>query len=71
MFDDPPHRDWHRVRDPIVMRLKSQLRLLCDALVPKAVAVNATNLGRMSVAEGRTLRRLLGKLLEVPIPRGH
>ena len=53
------------------MRLKSQLRLLCDALVPKAVAVNATNLGRMSVAEGRTLRRLLGKLLEVPIPRGH
>jgi hypothetical protein len=35
-FDDPPHRDWHRVRDPIVWRLESQLRLLRDELVPKA-----------------------------------
>lgn len=32
-------------------------------LVPKAVAVNARNLSRMTEAEGTTLRRLLHKLL--------
>jgi DNA-binding MarR family transcriptional regulator len=38
-------------------------RSLRDQLVPKAAAVNATNLGRMTATEGRTLRRLLDKLL--------
>jgi DNA-binding MarR family transcriptional regulator len=38
-------------------------RSLRDQLVPKAAAVNATNLGRMTAREGRTLRRLLDKLL--------
>lgn len=38
-------------------------RSLRDELVPKAVAVNARNASRMTEAEGRTLRRLLGKLL--------
>jgi DNA-binding MarR family transcriptional regulator len=36
---------------------------LRDVLVPKAVAVNARNLSQMTEAEGRTLRRLLNKLL--------
>ncbi len=31
--------------------------------VPKAIAVNAANLERLTVSEGRTLRRLLGRLL--------
>jgi DNA-binding MarR family transcriptional regulator len=39
-------------------------RSLRDELVPKAVAVNAANLGRLTATERRTLRRLLGKLLE-------
>lgn len=39
-------------------------RSLRDELVPKAVKVNATTLGRLSTGEGRTLRRLLVKLLE-------
>jgi len=38
-------------------------RSLRDELVPKAVAVNAANLGRLTDSEVRTLRRLLGKLL--------
>ncbi len=38
-------------------------RSLRDQLVPKAVAVNTRNASRMTEAEGRTLRRLLGKLL--------
>lgn len=37
-------------------------RALREELVPRAVAVNAANLGRLSPAEGRTLRRLLQKL---------
>ena len=39
-------------------------RTLRDELVPKAVTVNATTLGRLSTSERRTLRRLLVKLLE-------
>jgi DNA-binding MarR family transcriptional regulator len=38
-------------------------RSLRDELIPKAVAVNARNLRRMTENEGRTLRRLLDKLL--------
>ena len=41
-------------------------RSLRDELVPKAIAVNAATLGRLTPAEGRTLRRLLGKLLSQP-----
>jgi DNA-binding MarR family transcriptional regulator len=41
-------------------------RSLRDELVPKAASVNATTLGRLSTSEGRTLRRLLVKLLEGP-----
>jgi MarR family transcriptional regulator, organic hydroperoxide resistance regulator len=37
---------------------------LRDELVPKAVAVNTATLGRLTTSEGRTLRRLLVKLLE-------
>jgi hypothetical protein len=43
----------------------------CATACPEGVAVSTTNVGRLSVAHGRTLRRLPGKLLEVPIPRGH
>ena len=39
-------------------------RSLRDELVPKAVAVNARTLERLSTGEGRTLQRLLVKLLE-------
>jgi DNA-binding MarR family transcriptional regulator len=39
-------------------------RSLRDDLVPKAVAVNKANLARLTATERRTLRRLLGKLLE-------
>jgi DNA-binding MarR family transcriptional regulator len=39
-------------------------RSLRDELVPKAVAVNAANLDRLSVSQRRTLRRLLGKLVD-------
>jgi DNA-binding MarR family transcriptional regulator len=35
---------------------------LRDELVPRAIAVNAANLGRLTPAEGRSLRRLLVKL---------
>ena len=38
-------------------------RSLRDELVPKALAVNAANLGKLTAGEVRTLRRLLGKLL--------
>jgi DNA-binding MarR family transcriptional regulator len=65
-----------RVPDPrdrrvIRINLTDRGRSLRDELVPKAVAVNARNLGRMTQKEGRTLRRLLNKLL-VPSakPRG-
>lgn len=46
------------------IHLTDRGRALRDELVPKAVAVNATNLGRLSATEGRTLQRLLVKLLE-------
>jgi DNA-binding MarR family transcriptional regulator len=41
-------------------------RSLRDELIPKAVAVNTATLGRLTPAEGRTLRRLLGKLVSQP-----
>jgi DNA-binding MarR family transcriptional regulator len=37
-------------------------RSLRDELVPKAIAVNAATLGRLTPSEGRSLRRLLDKL---------
>ena len=57
-----------RVPDPADGRvaricLTERGRSLRDELVPKAAAVNARNLSRMTEREGRTLRRLLGKLL--------
>jgi DNA-binding MarR family transcriptional regulator len=39
-------------------------RVLRDELVPKAAAVNEANLARLTKSEGRTLYRLLAKLLE-------
>ena len=38
-------------------------RALRNELVPRAIAVNEANLGRLTQSEGRTLRRLLGKLV--------
>jgi DNA-binding MarR family transcriptional regulator len=35
---------------------------LRDELVPRAIAVNVANLGRLTPTEGRDRRRLLGKL---------
>jgi DNA-binding MarR family transcriptional regulator len=46
------------------IHLTDRGRSLRDRLVPKAVAVNAGTLGRLTPDEGRTLRRLLEKLLE-------
>jgi DNA-binding MarR family transcriptional regulator len=53
-------------RDARVSRihLTAKGRALRDELIPKAVAVNAANLGRLTAREERELRRLLGKLLE-------
>jgi DNA-binding MarR family transcriptional regulator len=58
-----------RVADPDDGRvsrihLTQRGRSLRDQLVPKAVAVNTANLGRLTASEGRSLRRLLGRLLE-------
>ncbi len=58
-----------RVADPHDGRvsrihLTDRGRSLRDELVPRAVAVNAANLERLTATEGRTLRRLLGKLLD-------
>jgi DNA-binding MarR family transcriptional regulator len=58
-----------RERDPRDARIsRIQLtdrgRSLKDELVPKATAVNAANLQRLTPQEGRTLRRLIAKLLE-------
>jgi DNA-binding MarR family transcriptional regulator len=39
-------------------------RSLRDELVPKAVGVNTANLDRLSASQRRTLRRLLGKLVD-------
>jgi DNA-binding MarR family transcriptional regulator len=47
--------------------LTAKGRALRDDLVPKAVAVNAANLGRLTSREAGELRRLLGKLLD-PVP---
>jgi DNA-binding MarR family transcriptional regulator len=41
-------------------------RSLRDELIPIAIAVNEATLGRLTPAEGRTLRRLLGKLVSQP-----
>jgi DNA-binding MarR family transcriptional regulator len=41
-------------------------RSLQDELIPKAIAVNTATLGHLTPAEGRTLRRLLGKLVSQP-----
>jgi DNA-binding MarR family transcriptional regulator len=45
------------------IHLTDRGRALRDELVPSAVAVNTLTLGRMTASEGRTLRRLLGKLI--------
>ena len=60
-----------RVPDPddgrvTQIHLTERGRSLRDELVPKAVAVNARNLSRMTEAEATTLRRLLNKLLVEP-----
>lgn len=57
-----------RERDPRDARIsRIQLtdrgRHLREELVPKAVAVNSANLQRLTPQEGRTLQRLLAKLL--------
>ena len=46
------------------INLTDRGRSLRPELVPKAVAVNTANLGRLTAGEGRTLRRLLHKLLD-------
>ena len=52
------------------IHLTDRGRSLRDELVPKAVMVNAATLGRLSTSEGRTLRRLLVKLVEsTGVPR--
>jgi MarR family transcriptional regulator for hemolysin len=43
-------------------------RSLRDELIPKAIAVNTATLARLTPAEGRTLRRLLRKLVSQPDP---
>lgn len=52
-------------RDARVSRifLTAKGRALRDELVPRAVAVNGANLGRLTAREASELRRLLGKLL--------
>jgi DNA-binding MarR family transcriptional regulator len=50
------------------IHLTERGRALRDELVPMAVQVNATNLGRLTATEGRTLRRLLAKLTDQPAP---
>ena len=53
-------------RDGRVTRihLTDRGRALRDELVPLAMQVNATNLGRLTATEGRTLQRLLAKLVD-------
>jgi DNA-binding MarR family transcriptional regulator len=60
-----------RVSDPddgrvTRIRLTERGRSLRDELVPKAAAVNARNVDRLTEREGRTLQRLLAKLLVEP-----
>jgi DNA-binding MarR family transcriptional regulator len=45
------------------IHLSEHGRSLRDELIPKAIAVNTNTLGRLTPAEGRTLQRLLGKLI--------
>jgi DNA-binding MarR family transcriptional regulator len=45
------------------IHLTDRGRSLRDELLPKAVGVNAANMERLTASEGRTLRRLLAKLL--------
>jgi DNA-binding MarR family transcriptional regulator len=57
-----------RDRDPADARisrinLTQSGRALRDELVPRAAAVNASNLARLTASEGRTLRRLLAKIV--------
>ncbi len=59
-----------RERDPRDARISRILltdrgRSLRDELVPKAAAVNAANLQRLTPREGQTLRRLIAKLLDL------
>ena len=59
-----------RERDPRDARISRILltdrgRSLRRELVPKAAAVNAANLQRLTLQEGRTLRRLIAKLLDL------
>jgi DNA-binding MarR family transcriptional regulator len=58
-----------RMPDPADRRisriyLTDRGRALRDELVPRAVAVNEANLARLTRREGRSLHRLLAKLLE-------
>jgi DNA-binding MarR family transcriptional regulator len=46
------------------IHLTERGRMLRDELVPMAIAVNAAKLGRLTAGEGRTLARLLGRLLD-------
>lgn len=57
---DPDPNDGRVSRISLTMRGRS----LRDQLVPRAAAVNAANLGLMTASEEKTLRQLLGKLLE-------
>ena len=50
------------------IHLTDRGRSLRDALIPMAMAVNARYLGRLTASERRTLRSLLGKLLDQPNP---
>jgi DNA-binding MarR family transcriptional regulator len=64
-----------RERDPRDARISRIMltdrgRSLRDELVPKAAAVNAANLQRLTPQEGRTLRRLIAKLLDLNDNRG-
>ena len=45
------------------IHLTDRGRSLRDELIPKALAVNTAMLGRLTASEGRTLQRLIGKLL--------
>jgi DNA-binding MarR family transcriptional regulator len=59
-----------RERDPGDARISRILltdrgRSLRDELVPKAAAVNAANLQRLTPQEGRTLKRLIAKVLDL------
>jgi DNA-binding MarR family transcriptional regulator len=50
------------------IHLTARGRALRDELVPLAMQVNAINLGRLTATEGRTLRRLLVKVIDQPEP---